>query len=171
MDILVSIISITTPEVVKIWGTGVRVQIDETAICNGLVVSNPSNRYDNIPEIQWIVGGVVEGNCRQFFLELVPNRKWDTILEVFNECILPGTIIVTDGYPSYPRAVETFCSEHERINHSLGFVNETGGHTNQIENIWSHMKQDYRRKGGINHGRITLWIDEFSWKKEKFKLF
>jgi transposase-like protein len=109
----------------------------------------------------------VEGNCRQFFLELVPNRKWDTILEVFNECILQGTIIFTDGYPSYPRAVETFGSEHERVNHSLGVVNETGGRTNQIENIWSHMKQDYRRKGGINHDRITLWIDEFSWKKRK----
>jgi hypothetical protein len=50
-------------------------------------------------------------------------------------------------------------------------VNETGGHTNQIENIWSHMKQAYRRKGGISHDRITLWIDEFSWKKEKFELF
>jgi hypothetical protein len=155
-DILVSIISSTTPEVIKIGGTGIRVQIDETAICNGLVVSNPSNRYDNIPKIQWIVGGVVEGNCRQFFLKLVPNRKWDTILEVFNECILPGTIIFTDDYPSYPRAVETFGSEHERVNHSLGVVNETGGHTNQIENIWSHMKQDYRRKEGINHDRITL---------------
>jgi hypothetical protein len=45
-NILVSIISSTRPEVIKIGGTGIRVQIDETAICNGLVVSNPSNRYD-----------------------------------------------------------------------------------------------------------------------------
>jgi hypothetical protein len=29
--------------------------------------------------IQWIVGAVVEGNCREFVLEMVPNRKIFTL--------------------------------------------------------------------------------------------
>ena len=77
----------------------------------------------------------------------------------------PGSIIVTDGYPSYPSAVTNFGSRHEVVNHSIGFMNADGAHTNQIENIWSHLKQEYRARGGINRGRIILFLKEFIWKK------
>lgn len=164
-DLILDVIGSTANEVVKIGGEGQRVQVDETAICNGLIITDPSNSLDNIHGIQWIVGGVVEGNCKEFFVKLVPNRKWETMLEVFIEHILPGTDIVTDGYPSYPRAVFEFGSYHEVVNHTLGFINETGGNTNQIENLRSHLKHDYRGRSGINHERIVLWLEEFSWKK------
>lgn len=68
--------------------------------------------------------------------------------------------------PSYPSAVCSFGSVHEVVNHNLGFVNENGAHTNQIENLWSHLKQEYRARGGINHNRILLFLKEFSWKKK-----
>ena len=120
---------------VKIGGEGIGVQFDETAICNGELIPNPSSTLDNKPYIQWLVGGVEEGNCRNFVLKLVPNRKVPTILDVFEEHVVPGSIIVTDGYPSYPRAVTEFGSCHEVVNHSVGFVNAQGAHTNQIESL------------------------------------
>lgn len=149
----------------QIGGADVRVQFDETAICNGLVVINPSSTLDNAPGIQWIVGGVVEGNCREFVLEIVPNRQSTTLEDIFTRRVRPGSIIVTDGYPSYPSAVTNFGSRHEVVNHSIGFMNADGAHTNQIENIWSHLKQEYRARGGINRGRIILFLKEFIWKK------
>jgi ISXO2-like transposase domain len=99
------ILSETKEEAEKIGGPGIRIQVDETAICNGLVINNSSSSYDDLKGIQWIVGGVVEGDSRKFFVELVRNRKHETILGVFKRFINPGSIIVTDGYPSYPRAV------------------------------------------------------------------
>ena len=117
---------------VKMGGEGIGVQFDETAICNGELIPNPSSTLDNKPYIQWLVGGVEEGNCRNFVLKLVPNRKVPTILDMFEEYVVPGSIIVTDGYPSYPKAVTEFGSCHEVVNHSVGFVNAQEAHTNQI---------------------------------------
>ena len=54
---------------------------------------------------------------------------------MFDEHVVPGSIIVTDGYLTYPGAVAKFGSRHGVVNHSVGFVNAQGAHTNQIENL------------------------------------
>jgi transposase-like protein len=139
--------------------------VDETAICNDLVIEDPISQYDDIPGIQWILGGVVKGDSTQFFVTLVPNRKHETLYKEFVKHIKPGSIIVSDGYPSYPKAVLNFGSKHETVNHGKGFTNEEGGHTNQIENLWSHLKQDLRKKSGLYPHRISNFLEEFSWRK------
>jgi hypothetical protein len=137
-------------ESLKIGGAGIRVQFDETAICNGRLIIKPSNTQDDVFGTQWIIGDVVQNDSRQFILKLVPNRRAETIQSLFEECVFKESIIITDGYPSYPIAVRNFGSVHEVVNHSIGFVNESGAHTNQIENLWSHLKQEYRARGGVN---------------------
>ena len=47
------------------------------------------------------MGDVEELNCRKFVLKLVPNRQILTILDMFEEHVVPGSIIVTGGYPIY----------------------------------------------------------------------
>ena len=54
---------------------------------------------------------------------------------MFDEHVVPGSIIVTDGYPSYPGDVSEFGSCHEVVNHSVGFVNAQGAHINKIESL------------------------------------
>ena len=76
---------------------------------------------------------------------------------MFDEHVVPGFIIVIDGYPSYPRAVTEFESCHGVVNHSVGFVNAQGAHTNKIETLWSHLKHAYRKRGGINKRRIDFF--------------
>ena len=76
---------------------------------------------------------------------------------MFDEHVVPESIIVTDGYPSYPGAVAKFKSFHEVVNHSVGFVNAQGAHMDQIENPWSHLKHAYRKRGSINKGRINFF--------------
>ncbi|WUR04537.1 DDE-TNP-IS1595 domain-containing protein [Vairimorpha necatrix] len=118
-NVLIDFISETPSRIEKIGGGNTRIQIDITAICNGLVIDNPS--------------------------------KHETLLEKFKKYILPGTIIVSDGYSSYPKAVANFGSVHELVNHSKGFVNGEGGHTNQIENFWSNLDHDYRKRSELNY--------------------
>ena len=43
------------------------------------------------------------------------------------------------------------------VNHSVGFVNAQGAHTNKIETLWSHLKHAYRKRGGINKRRIDFF--------------
>jgi hypothetical protein len=78
-----------------------------------------------------------------FFVTLVPNRKSDSILAIFHKYLLPGTIIVSDRYPSYPKAASECGSTNEIVNITKGFVNEDGANTNDIENFWNHLKHDY----------------------------
>ncbi|KAF9761437.1 hypothetical protein NGRA_2645 [Nosema granulosis] len=98
----------------------VRVQLDETAICNCMFITNPSSTYDDIFGVQWILFGVVEENCREFFMEIVFNRQSATIEDVFRRRLHPGTICITDDYPS---AVKNFGIIHEVVNQAGGYTN------------------------------------------------
>jgi hypothetical protein len=69
----------------KIGGENVRVQVDETVICNGEIIVTPTSTMDDKYGIQWIVGAVVEGNCREFVLDMVPNRKIFTLENFLEE--------------------------------------------------------------------------------------
>ncbi|KCZ77807.1 hypothetical protein H311_01176 [Anncaliia algerae PRA109] len=43
-------------------GKGIAVQCDETAICNGRIISDTSHTNDEKPNIQWILGLIKETN-------------------------------------------------------------------------------------------------------------
>ncbi|KAF9761129.1 hypothetical protein NGRA_2836 [Nosema granulosis] len=128
-DLIMETIGEQIEEMNMIGGEGIKVQFEETAICNGVIISDSSNAYDEIPGITWIIGGVVEGNFREFVLEILPNRKASTIEDFMRRRFHPGTICITDGYPSYPLAVRNFGSEHYVVNHSQGFITSDGVHT------------------------------------------
>ena len=95
------------PKTQLIGGRGELIQVDGTVICRERVIANPSTAYDEMKYAQWSVGGVLhkKGKSKDFFVCLVPNRKSETIHQVFKKFIHPDTIIMTDGHPSYPRAV------------------------------------------------------------------
>ncbi|KAF9761756.1 hypothetical protein NGRA_2408 [Nosema granulosis] len=145
----------------KIGGEGVENQIDETAICNGEKIIKPSSIYDSYPNTQWIIVVLKIIKEKNFSLELVPNRKASTIRDLLERRVEKETIIVTNGYPSYPSAIEGFGSVNHVVNHTRGFVNRDGMYTNFIENLWSHLKQQYRSRGGVNKDRIQLFLNEF----------
>jgi hypothetical protein len=129
----------------KIGGENVRAQVDETAICNGEIIVNSTSTMDDKYGIQWIVGAVVEGNCREFVLDMmVPNRMIFTLEDFFRRRINEKSIIVSGGHPSYPSAVRNFGSIHEVGNHSIGFKNESGVHTNQVERSTWNLENNIR---------------------------
>lgn len=120
---------------IKIGGIGSVIQVDETAICRGSIIINPSSTEDEIANTTWLVGGIEEGNLQRIFLKIVPNRKSSTIKSLFDEKVEIGTIIKTDRHASYPSAVFDHGSIHLTVNHSEGFTTEDGIHTNNIENL------------------------------------
>ncbi|KAG0420676.1 hypothetical protein EQH57_0055 [Dictyocoela roeselum] len=154
----------------KIGGVNIIVQVDETAICQGRIIENPSSVHDEIPGIQWLVGGVEDTTNKFCFLELVPNRLAPTLTGVFERNVREGSIIVSDGYPSYPSAIRIFGSEHKIVPHNIGFVNLEGYNTNLIENLWSHLKVEYKIRRGIQKENLVDFIFEFYFKKYFIKI-
>ncbi|KAG0437540.1 hypothetical protein DMUE_3633 [Dictyocoela muelleri] len=50
------------------------VQVDESIIVKGKILTSPSQKYDQIKNSTWIVG-IVEEKTRNLVLKIVPNRK------------------------------------------------------------------------------------------------
>lgn len=139
------------------------VQVDETVIYKGKLILSPSEMYDDFPNCTWLLG-IIEAKTGRMHIEIVPNRKSKTIKKIFEKHIYAGTLIITDGYPSYPKAIkDNFCI-HEIVNHSIGFKNENNYHTNNIENLWSQLKYEEKKRNGIKQCYIKKYLEEFIWR-------
>lgn len=143
-----------------IIGGEYNVQIDETVIYKGKLIMSPSQMYDNFKGCTWLVGLIEEGTGN-IILNIVPNRKIATITSLIQKHVKIGTLIITDGYPSYPNAVKNCLCSHEVVNHSKGFKNNLGFHTNNIENLWSLMKYEEKKRLGIKKSYINSYLEEF----------
>lgn len=58
---------------------------------------------------------------------------------------------------------------HNIINHSLGFTNINGEHTNDIESFWAHLKSTMRKECGVKRENIELWLEEYTFKRRFLK--
>lgn len=149
----------------RIGGEGQIVQLDETAICRGRIISNPSSEIDDIPGVQWIIGGVVTGSPFECFMVLVPNRTAATVLGILERYVMQGSVLRSDGHRSYPPAASNFGSIHQVVPHVEGFRNQEGQTTNEIEGLWASFKHEYKARNGLLKERIPYFISEFLWKK------
>lgn len=145
----------------KLLGSnGMKVQVDETVICHGFLLKSPSNLDDETPGLTWLVGIIEEQSWKVRF-EIVPNRKAETFKDLFRRNIAPNAVIVTDGHKSYPSAVSHINGHHIIVNHSIGFKNIDGFHTNNIENLWSLLKYEIKRRRGVISTNIPQFLNEF----------
>ncbi|KAG0419839.1 hypothetical protein EQH57_0385 [Dictyocoela roeselum] len=141
-------------------GGSYNVQIDETVIYKGKMITNPTNMWDETPGCTWLVG-LIEQYSGKIIIEIVPNRQIPTISKLIQKHVLIGTLIITDGHPSYPRSVkDSFCN-HEVVNHSKEFSNKNGFHTNNIENLWSQLKYYDKKRLGVKKCYIMFFLNEF----------
>lgn len=153
----------------KIGGQGIRVQVDETVLVRGRLIRNPSGTHDAIPNSVWLVGGIEETDEKRIFLKIVPNRRIETMSTLLSQEIEAGSILVTDGYPSYPQAANNCNFLHLFVNHNSGFVNRDGDHTNLIENVWSHLKSHLRTVHGVLRADMESFVAEFTFRRHFIK--
>ncbi|KAG0422169.1 hypothetical protein DMUE_6231, partial [Dictyocoela muelleri] len=118
-----------------------------------------------VPDTVWILGVVESINKRNFFIKRVENRQYTTLGSVLENFIQLGSILFSDGYPSYPAVASALNLNHRVVNHTEGFVNELGEHTNNIESFWSDLKATMRKENGVKRSNIDMWIEEYTFKR------
>ncbi|KAG0435040.1 hypothetical protein DMUE_4915 [Dictyocoela muelleri] len=153
----------------NIDGTKKVVEIDES-----LFFKRKYNR-GCINDGQWFVGGVERGSKKTFIVP-VENRNAETLGEVIFENVLPNTIVITDQWRAYHKALENMVEyEHRSVNHSINFVNpeDKSIHTQAIEGLWSLSKRFLREKPGISKEQHLEYLIQFIWQQkiEKSKCF
>lgn len=150
-------------QIKKLGGIDSCVQVDETIIVKGKLVVSPSSKRDSIKNATWLVG-VIEEKSGKYHVEIVPNRKKESMINFFKKFILDGTTVKTDGHKSYPSAVRSINGRHIIVNHEEGFRNSEGYSTNMIENLWSKFKYDIALRKGIKQSALGDYIEEFRWR-------
>ncbi|CAG9318300.1 unnamed protein product [Blepharisma stoltei] len=100
---------------------------------------------------QWVFGAIERGS-NKCLLKQVPDRTRETLEELINKWILPGTNIISDGWPAYARIDEINGGvySHEIVIHQECFVDpvDPSIHTQHIE---SHLNSCEKK------AQISIW--------------
>lgn len=54
--------------------------------------------------------------------------------------------------------------EHYTVCHRDHYVATDGTHTNYIEGVWSHVKQNLKEKWGVSNHKLPAHVDEFLYR-------
>jgi transposase-like protein len=114
---------------------------------------------------QWYVGGIERGS-KKAFLVPVASRNTATLLQVIQDHVLPGSIVITDQWRAYDTALRQIAGiEHRTVNHSLHFVNpnDPDSHTQGIEGFWSISKKYVRSIQGLKQDEHYDYLLQFIW--------
>lgn len=159
--IFVKAMALSSVPSTKLGGEGQVIQVDETACNRRRLITSPTSENEYIRGTKWVIGAICE-TTKEIRLSVLDNRSHANIKQFLESNVMPGTIIKTDGYPSYPRAIREIGCIHLLVNHTEGFVSNDGVHTNLIENVWAHLKTDLRSKRGIMFKNLSHFILEWS---------
>ena len=141
----------------KLGGPGKVVEIDESMF--GKRKFHRGRRTTG----RWVFRAI-ERDSRKVRMAVVEQRNKDTLLPLIKDWILPGTTVLSDLWGAYNcLGDEGFV--HDGVNHSVNFVDpETGAHTQNIENTWSHAKRFLHGKG-TSADLFPSHLMEFMWRR------
>jgi hypothetical protein len=95
----------------------------------------------------------------------VDNRNSETLNDLSIKYVLPGSIVVTDGWKGYSPFKRIAQFEHHLVNHSIYFKKSEGKHTNNIEGTWSGVKRTIPVRCRVR-GKIQGWLFVFIWRRQ-----
>ena len=113
----------------------------------------------------WVFGAIKResGRC---MLQVVADRTAQTLLPIIQQWCLPGTHIISDGWPSYQNIPQLNGGVflHDVVIHQVNFVdpNNPEIHTQNIENLWMRAKCKLRRQFGTTRPLLPTYT--CTWK-------
>jgi len=116
----------------------------------------------------WIFGGICRDD-NMVFLEHVPNRNSDTLMDSIQRNINVGTTVISDEWKAY-KVIENQPHPqpyiHQTVNHSKNFVDPvTFANTQKGERLWRGFKEKKKIINGVPREDIDLYIAEFLWRR------
>lgn len=104
--------------------------------------------------------GLIDRETKKCHIEFVERRTRDIILPIIEQHVTPDSVIHTDEAPVY-QILNQRGFEHYTVCHRDNYVPPDGTHTNLVEGVWSHVKQNLKEKRGVPNDKLPAHIDEF----------
>jgi hypothetical protein len=100
--------------------------------------------------------GIVDASDpTNFYVTRVENKSVECLTAALEGRIGVGSILHTDGHPSYPGVARNLGLVHRVVN-PLGFLSPDGSHTNNIENVWFQLKSEINEEHGVKRNKIDV---------------
>ncbi len=114
----------------KLGGRGAVVEMDES-----LVFKIKYNRESGLKRKQiWVFGMVERKDQGRCHIQIVRNRKAETLLAIIYDQVNESSVIHSDSWSSYNKITEFLDLNHQTVNHSVNFVDpESGACINKCE--------------------------------------
>ncbi len=90
---------------------------------------------NKIPVMGLLCNGMV-------YTQVVPDTRADILKPIIYDLVKRGSIIITDGYPSYIGLDEYYI--HKVVDHKRKIYVKDGYHINSLEGFWSHLKRSIK---------------------------
>ena len=154
---------------IQLGGDGCIVELDESALGR----KRKYNRgYVRGSGIKWIFGmvDIQTGKCH---IELVPDRSRVTLYPIIRRHIIRRTTIHSDEAAVY-FTLQNEGYIHKTVKHKEYYVNpDDGTHTNNIENFWTHVKNQIKLMHGVKIEQLPIHLDEFiyRWNNKNTNIF
>ena len=101
----------------------------------------------------------------QYHMQLVDDRKADTLIPIIERVVRKGSIIHSDQWAAYRQLHNHPDYTYQAVNHSENFVDpETGVHTQAIESYWSKAKLKFKKMKGVSSEQLPSYLDERMWR-------
>lgn len=99
----------------------------------------------------------------RYYVEVVPNRKKETLLKIIEKICVKGAKIHTDMWKGYSNLSENFV--HETVNHKFNFVNpKTKVHSQHVESLWNKLKKRLKILMGVGNNDLSVLLKFWMWK-------
>jgi len=141
------------------------VEVDETYVhANTFKRSSARKRYGfDARRTGQIVFGIVQrgGMVKVWHVQSSGTR---TLVPLIKEHVKRGTRVHSDGYGAYQK-LDLWGYPHETTNHGQGQYVDGDNYTQNIENVWSHLKRGI--KGVYRHigpKYVQAYANEFAWR-------
>ena len=104
---------------------------------------------------------------RKCVLIAVPDRSGETLIGLIKKFILPGSVIISDGWKAYNeiKDVEGMFYEHEVVVHKHELVRADGTNTNTIEGTWAGVKGNVPVRKRTSKA-VPGCLMEFMWRRK-----
>lgn len=138
----------------KLGGPGKLVEVDEVLLHH---VFRPGKQQC---DATIVLGMACDG---QVVTGVIDNRKRQTLHDNIIRYVAPGSTIVTDDWGAY-KGLDKLGFAHIAVNHSLGFFNEGGFSTCQIDSYWANLRRAMRGYRRIAPGNLWLFLAEIEFR-------
>lgn len=145
-------------DIVPLDGT---VEIDETFIGGKGVNRRYVPHFNEKPKE--VVMGMIKRDGKAYLKHIPNTGKW-SLIEQIDKHVSPKARVITDQYVGYKQLRKRGFS-HSFVNHNVTFVTKGDVHTQNAENVWSHLKRGiYGVYRHVSKKYLQAYVDEYAFR-------